>query len=397
MVEFVKHIATDLLTADFDYELPPARIAATPAPARDGSRLLVMHRGVDAPNQHAHFHELGGFLPARSLLVLNDTKVMAARLRGRKPSGGAVELLLTRFLGATALEGGFDERWEALGRSLQNVPPGTTLEVGGARPVGTRLEAVLVERGAEGRVVVRLRGTGAPALAAVLDSVGEMPLPPYIEAARREAARHGGAGGAATEGPAAIDDHDRYQTVYAARLGAVAAPTAGLHFTPALLDELRASGHETATVTLHVGPGTFRPVQTADARAHVMDEERYEIPPATAAAIARARALGRPVVAVGTTVVRTLEAAAREHGGEVRAGEGATRLFLLPGDPFSVVDGLVTNFHLPQSTLLMLVCAFAGTARVLGTYREAVAAGYRFYSYGDAMLIRPAPREERAP
>jgi S-adenosylmethionine:tRNA ribosyltransferase-isomerase len=364
-----------LLTADFHYDLPPERIAAAPTAARDESRLLVMRRGGDSPNEHGHFRDLGAHLPPRCLLVVNDTRVIAARLRGRKATGGGFELLLTRALpGPGPADAGFhfDETWEALGRSLGNVPVGSTLELGA-------IGATLVARGEDGRVTVRLRGQGAATLLGVLDAVGEVPLPPYIEAARREAA-----GGAP-----AVDDRARYQTVYADAPGAVAAPTAGLHFTPALLDGLRAAGHELARVTLHVGPGTFRPVKTTDPRAHEMDEERYTIPEATAAAIARARAEGRPVIAVGTTVVRTLEASARDHAGAVTAGEGATRLFILPGDSFAVVDGLITNFHLPESTLLMLVCAFAGTTRVLATYREAVTRGYRFYSYGDAMLIAP--------
>jgi S-adenosylmethionine:tRNA ribosyltransferase-isomerase len=359
-----------LLTADFHYDLPPDRIAAVPAPERDESRLLVMRRGDDSPNEHAHFRDLGRYLPPRSLLVLNDARVIAARLRGRKSTGGGFELLLIRRLEAQeAPPGEVVEVWEALGRSLGNVPLGTTLEIG-------PLAATLVERGTEGHVTVRLRGRGT-SLLALLDAVGEIPLPPYIEAARREAG-----------GAPAVDDRARYQTVYADAPGAVAAPTAGLHFTPALLDALAAAGHELARVTLHVGPGTFRPVKVDDPRRHEMDEERFTIPEATAAAIARARAEGRPVIAVGTTVVRTLEASAREHGA-VRAGEGATRLYILPGDAFRVIDGLVTNFHLPESTLLMLVCAFAGTPRVLATYREAVARGYRFYSYGDAMFIQP--------
>jgi S-adenosylmethionine:tRNA ribosyltransferase-isomerase len=373
MPVFVKQIATDLRTADFHYDLPPQLVAAAPTASRDGSRLLVLRRAGDSPNDHGHFRDLGAYLPARCLLVVNDTRVMAARLRGRKATGGGFELLLTRQISSAALPAGtFDEEWEALGRSLGNVPLGSTLEVGEGA-----LRATLIGRGAEGRVTVRLTGLGATAQT-VLDTVGEIPLPPYIETARREA-------GAAVP---PVDDRTRYQTVYADQAGAVAAPTAGLHFTPALLDQLRAAGHELARVTLHVGPGTFRPVKTLDARAHEMDEERYAIPEATAAAIARARAEGRPVIAVGTTVVRTLEASAREHG-SVRAGAGATRLFILPGDSFAVVDGLITNFHLPESTLLMLVCAFAGTPRVLATYREAVARGYRFYSYGDAMLILP--------
>jgi S-adenosylmethionine:tRNA ribosyltransferase-isomerase len=314
------------------------------------------------------------------LLVLNDTRVIAARLRARKPTGGAVEVFLTRSVSAQALGGHagdrFDETWEALGRSLGNVPLGTSLDVGAKEHVS--VTATLLERGEEGRCVFRLQGQGGPSLLSVLDEIGELPLPPYIEAARREA-------GAAV----VVDDRDRYQTVFASAPGAVAAPTAGLHFTPERLESLVARGHELARVTLHVGPGTFRPVKTDDPRAHRMDVEHYDIPEATAAAIARARAEGRPVFAVGTTVVRTLEASARENGGTVVAGPGSTALFILPGDEFAVVKGMITNFHLPQSTLLMLVCAFAGTEHELATYREAVETGYRFYSYGDAMLLLP--------
>ncbi|HVU49847.1 MAG TPA: tRNA preQ1(34) S-adenosylmethionine ribosyltransferase-isomerase QueA [Polyangia bacterium] len=372
-------------TADFDYLLPPDRIAAVPAQRRDGSRLLVMQRGGGTPNKHGHFRDLAQDLPARSLLVLNDTRVLAARLHGRKPTGGAVELLLTRGVSTSPVAGRFDETWEALGRGLGGAGVGFTVEldVPAGRP-GVR--ATILERREEGRFLVRIEGGGAASLGEVLDAIGEVPLPPYIEAARRER------GGAPD-----VDDRDRYQTVYASAPGAVAAPTAGLHFTEEGLAGLRASGHELATVTLHVGPGTFRPVKVEDPRAHRMDEERYLIPEATATAIARARAQGRPIIAVGTTVVRTLEAAARAGGGVVKAGPGATDLYILPGDAFAVVDGLVTNFHLPRSTLLMLVCAFAGTAPVLAAYEEAVASGYRFYSYGDAMFIRPAAREGSGP
>jgi S-adenosylmethionine:tRNA ribosyltransferase-isomerase len=365
-----------LRTADFDFLLPPDRIAATPAATRDGSRLLVTRRGGGSiPNEHGHFRDLGRHLPARSLLVLNDTRVIPARLHARKPTGGAVEVFLTRSVHSEAVEGGFDETWEGLGRGMGNVPLGTRLDVGGAGAVS--VFATLVERGEEGRCLFRLEGRGVRSLLEVLDQIGEMPLPPYIEAARREGAA------------ASVDDRERYQTVYASAPGAVAAPTAGLHFTPEILAALVAAGHEVARLTLHVGPGTFRPVKTDDPRAHRMDVEHYDIPEDTAAAIARARAEGRPVVAVGTTVVRTLEASARENGGAVVAGPGSTALFILPGDSFAVVDAMITNFHLPQSTLLMLVCAFAGTDHVLATYREAVERGYRFYSYGDSMLLLP--------
>jgi len=225
-----------------------------------------------------------------------------------------------------------------------------------------------------GRALLRVTGPGASLLAA-LEQIGEVPLPPYIEAARKR-----GSG-------AAIDDRARYQTVFADEPGAVAAPTAGLHFTPGLLAAARAAGHEIARVTLHVGPGTFRPVEVTDPAAHRMDAEHFRINPEAAEAIARARAEGRRVVAVGTTVVRTLEASARANGGAVVAGEGATDLFILPGARFAVVTDLITNFHLPRSTLLMLVAAFAGRENVLDAYADAVARGYRFYSYGAAMRI----------
>jgi S-adenosylmethionine:tRNA ribosyltransferase-isomerase len=374
-----------LRTEDFDYFLPPDRIAAIPAHRRDESRLMVMPRGGRTPCEDAHFHDLARFLPPRSLLVVNDTRVLAARLRARKPTGGAVALLLTRSISAGPADGraaagfaeAFDETWEALARGLGNAPVGFALDIDGPADAPS-VRATLLKRAGDGRFVLRLEGTGAPSLASILDRIGEVPLPPYIEAARRE------------RGASAVNDRERYQTVYASAPGAVAAPTAGLHFTEARLAELRAGGHEIAAVTLHVGPGTFRPVKADDPREHRMDEERYAIPVETARAIARARAEGRPIVAVGTTVVRTLEAAARVHDGVVEPGPGATDLYLLPGDEFTVVTGLVTNFHLPRSTLLMLVCAFAGTAPVLRAYEEAVARGYRFYSYGDAMLIQPA-------
>jgi S-adenosylmethionine:tRNA ribosyltransferase-isomerase len=268
------------------------------------------------------------------------------------------------------------ELWEALGKNLGR-EPGERMTFGGG------ISASVVERHEQGRVLVRLEDSegGGGDLAAKLERIGEVPLPPYIEAARkREPAP---AAGAAPP----VDDRVRYQTVYAEAAGAVAAPTAGLHFTPELLRSLEAAGHQIARLTLHVGPGTFRPVKTDDPREHVMDEERYAIPAATASAVNAARASGQPIVAVGTTVVRTLEAAARDGGGEVRAGSGATRLCLLPGDEFLAVTDLITNFHLPKSTLLMLVAAFAGRETTLAAYRTAVEARYRFYSYGDAMLI----------
>jgi S-adenosylmethionine:tRNA ribosyltransferase-isomerase len=356
-------------TADFDYLLPPECIAATPAPNREDARLLVLDRGRGS-RKHARFSDLLEYLPPRSLLVLNDTRVFPARLRGRKPSGGAFEFLLTRRVSIDNVgTGTFCETWEGLTRGLGSESAPRTLVLGAG------VEVEIIERRGMGRALLRATGPGE-SLLALLDEIGEVPLPPYIEAARRR-------GGAL----AAVDDRVRYQTVFADEPGAVAAPTAGLHFTPKLMDGLRGAGHELAFVTLHVGPGTFRPVEVADPSQHQMDAEHFRISRETAQTIARARAQGRPVVAVGTTVVRTLEASARAHDGAVVAGEGATDLFIVPGARFEVVTGLITNFHLPRSTLLMLVAAFAGRQPVLAAYAEAVQLGYRFYSYGDAMLI----------
>jgi S-adenosylmethionine:tRNA ribosyltransferase-isomerase len=364
-----------LQTADFEFFLPPDRVAAAPADARDDARLMVMDRR-GGMRKHLRFREISEELAPRSLLVLNDTRVLAARLHGRKPTGGAVEFLLTRRVREESRQNeGFRELWEGLTRGLgaaAAVPPSPH-----AIDVGGDVSVEIVERHEAGRALLRLTGPG-PSLLAILDRVGEVPLPPYIEAARKRL------GDAAP----AVDDRVRYQTVYAASPGAVAAPTAGLHFTPQLLAAITAAGHEIATITLDVGPGTFRPVEVDDPRAHRLDPERFRISSDAAAAIARARAQRRPVVAVGTTVVRSLEASARAHGGDVAPGEAETDLCLLPGDDFRVVTDLITNFHLPRSTLLMLVAAFAGRENVLAAYHEAVERGYRFYSYGDAMLIR---------
>jgi len=375
-IALVKGRHTELRTSDFDYRLPPEQIATHPSARREDARLLRLDRFSGAQN-HAHFREIAALLPPGALVVLNETKVFPARLRGSKPSGGAVELLLTRMVGeAPDGQGGHVETWEGLARSVGRDADLKLQFAGG-------LSAHVIERLGEGRVRLRFERLGQVTLLARLDEIGEVPLPPYIEAARKR--------GVAADTAATGDDRERYQTVYASAPGAVAAPTAGLHFTPQLLDGLVAAGHEITRLTLHVGPGTFRPVKTEQPGEHVMDEELYEIPEATARAVNRARAAGRPVVAIGTTVVRALESAARAGAGEVRAGRAATTLFLLPGATFQVVTDLVTNFHLPRSTLLMLVAAFAGRERVLDAYRAAIDAGYRFYSYGDAMLITGRP------
>jgi S-adenosylmethionine:tRNA ribosyltransferase-isomerase len=373
-----------LRTSDFDYRLPPELVATHPQSPRDASRLMRLDRFSGRRN-HAHFRDLAGLLPQGSLLVLNDTRVLPARIHGTKATGGAVELLLTRMVRREAIPDRTVEIWETLGKNL-----GRTR--GERIAFGPGLAAEILERYEDGKALVRLEVSGGGDVMSKLEQQGQVPLPPYIEAARKRAA----AEQAASMSPAApaaaavpTDDRERYQTVYAAAPGAVAAPTAGLHFTPDLLGQLEAAGHQIVRLTLHVGPGTFRPVKTDEPREHAMDAERFEIPPATASAVNAARASGRPIVAVGTTVVRTLEAAARagQGDGEVRPGAGETDLYLLPGAEFRVVTDLITNFHLPRSTLLMLVAAFAGREAILDAYREAVEAGYRFYSYGDAMLI----------
>ncbi len=342
---------------------------------RDGSRLLVVNRDTGT-RTHATFRDLAGLLRPRSLVVLNDTRVISARLRGRKPTGGALEILLVRPCAEPVVSAAaWEETWDVLAKNLARLPPGSRLDFGGG------LDAVLVARGDKGQARIRFSANNGRGLVDVAESIGTIPLPPYIESARRRGVV-----------PAPVDvttpeDRLRYQTVFARAPGAVAAPTAGLHFTPELLSLLPTLGHEVAHVTLHVGPGTFRPVEVEDPDLHQVDQERYELSEPAAIAIRTARAEGRPIVAVGTTVVRVLETLATK--GDVLPGTGTTELFLRPGSTFRWVTDLVTNFHLPRSSLLMLVAAFAGQDRVMAAYREAVTAGYRFYSYGDAMFIRP--------
>jgi S-adenosylmethionine:tRNA ribosyltransferase-isomerase len=337
----------------FDYPLPPELIAQEPAPVRDAARLLVLDR-ARATLAHAAVCDLPQWLRAGDVLVFNDTRVRPARLFGRTATGGAVELLLV-----SAVGGG---TWHVLGKPAKRLKEGTRL----AFP--DRVDAVVTARRGGGRYAVAF--PEALPMPEYLARHGELPLPPYI---RRPA------------GVVPVD-RERYQTVFAANAGAVAAPTAGLHFTPALLDVLRAAGIELVWLTLHVGPGTFLPVRDADVSTHRMEPEWAEIPAATAGAIARARAEGRRVVAVGTTTTRALESAAARTGEVAASGFWADR-FIVPGVRFQVVDALLTNFHLPRSTLLMLVCALAGRERIRAAYAEAVRHRYRFYSYGDAMLI----------
>ena len=346
----------------FDFELPEQQIAQEPAPRRDDARLMVLDRDTGVAT-HAGFRALPAELRPGDLLVFNDTKVIPARLRGRKPTGGVVEMLLIEPLTGSR----HGSRWRALLDGSRSLRPGMELVFPGG------LIATPVEREADAwRVELR---TGTRSLTELLDHEGEIPLPPYI---RRSASD-----------PRVALDRERYQTVYARIPGAVAAPTAGLHFTEGLLQALAAGGVEAAFLTLHVGLGTFAPVRVERVSEHPMHDEAYVLPAETAEAIERARRRGGRVVAVGTTVARTLETCA-EGNGRVTPGAGRSGLFIYPGFHFQVVDALVTNFHLPRSTLLMLVCAFAGTERVLAAYREAVRRGYRFYSYGDAMLVRGA-------
>ena len=345
--------------SDYHYELPAELIAQHPAERRDGARLLVVR---ESSVEDRRFVELPALLPEGAVVVVNDTRVLPARVRTRKAAtGGAVELFFVE--PAAGVEGG----WTCLARPLKGLRDGMELvtERGGERVVVVRPST----RRDSDNVTVRVDGD----VNAFLERVGELPLPHYIE-------RGGGPG---------VEDGERYQTLFARDPGAVAAPTAGLHFTPAVLDAIAARGATLATVTLHVGLGTFSPVRDDDLAAHVMHHERYDVPEATAALVAS----GRPVVAVGTTVVRTLESAAVAPR-RVAVGPGTTELFIRPGVGFEfrVVDHLVTNFHLPESTLLMLVSAFAGIDRVRDAYAHAVAGAYRFFSYGDAMLLTGSRR-----
>ncbi|MBI3882607.1 MAG: tRNA preQ1(34) S-adenosylmethionine ribosyltransferase-isomerase QueA [Verrucomicrobia bacterium] len=354
-------------TADFNFELPAELIAQAPAAVRDESRLLVFER-PDGQLAHRHFRDLIDHLHPGDLLVMNNSKVIPARLRGVKAgSGGAVEALLVEEVARND--------WWVMVRPGKRVRPGSVLHWLDHHGQLSALSATCVEKNAEGHC--RLQFAGARNVADVLTHIGEVPLPPYITRAPHFNQRR---------------DLDRYQTVYAEADGSVAAPTAGLHFTPALLDEIRARGVRTAFVTLHVGLGTFAPVKAAELKDHVMHEERFAISEETAALVAETKSKGGRVVAVGTTSLRVLESVAHQHD-QVRAVVGRTQLFLHPPAKFKVVDALVTNFHLPESTLLMLVCAFAspGTTRgrelMLAAYAEAVRERYRFFSYGDAMLI----------
>jgi S-adenosylmethionine:tRNA ribosyltransferase-isomerase len=345
--------------AEFDFELPPGLIAQD-ALARGESRLLVVNRAANQLS-HASIRDLPCFLRAGDVLVTNDTRVVPARLLGRRvPSGGAVECLLLH----RAPRGEGPEEWDALMHPGQKLKPGARVVFEGA---GRTLHGEVLERLFFGRRRIRLEAE-IGSVEDAIDAIGHIPLPPYIHRADT------------------AEDRERYQTVYAAHRGSIAAPTAGLHFDAALLAAIDAAGVDRVSITLHVGYGTFKPVRVEDVDAHVVDPEPYEIGDGAADAINRALAEGRRVIAVGTTTTRALEHAARSTG-RVTPGRADADLFIYPGFAFRVIGGLLTNFHLPQSSLLMLVSAFAGRERVLDAYREAVARQYRFYSYGDASLF----------
>jgi len=349
----------DFRLSAYDYELPPELIAQEPVEPRDAARLLVVRR--DAPElEHAVFRDLPRWLEPGDVLVVNETRVIPARLIGRRRgTGGRVELLLLPSGDGPSGGGADDSVWRALARPARRLRVGAVVDL----PAGIVAEVVGEE--SEGVRRVRLTAGGRP-LAEALAEGGQVPLPPYI---RRS-----------------LPDPERYQTVYAKEAGSVAAPTAGLHFTPRLLETLKEKGVHIVSLLLHVGRGTFQPVETEDVRRHRMEAEYFVIPPETTRAVNDAREKGRRVVAVGTTVTRTLETSAHRHG-RVEAGEGWTDLFITPGFEFKAVGGIITNFHLPKTTLLMLVSAWLGRERTLAVYREAINRGYRFYSFGDAMLL----------
>jgi len=387
--------------SDFDFGLPPELIAQEPPAERTAARLLHLDRGNDSLTQTT-VSALPTLLRPGDLVVINNTKVFPARLLGRRvPSGGAVECLLVRRLeegptqvgpgsdpGTTRLRPGSDPAatqvrpgsdpaenaiagapgvavWEALMHPGQKLHPGAQVMFEGART----LHGEVLAQHFHGRRTLRLRTDDGSSVDEAVDAIGHVPLPPYIKRADRGA------------------DRDRYQTVFARHRGSVAAPTAGLHFTPDLVRALAGRGVAMTEITLHVGYGTFQPVRVDRVEDHTVEAERYEIDATAAAVINAAIDEQRRVVAVGTTTTRTLEAVAAAHDGRIAAGSGSTDLFIHPGFPFRVVGGLLTNFHLPRSSLLMLVAAFAGRDRILSAYDAAIAARYRFYSYGDAMLI----------
>ena len=370
---------------DFDFDLPADRIAQHPPSVRGTSRMMVLARETGETTTTT-VADLPSWLRAGDVLVLNDTRVFPARLLGRRlPGGGRLECLLVERLGAQGAgltaqgprpsEHADGDVWEALVHPGPRVKVGSTfvIDTDGSRESGVgshggAIHGEIVGRGSHGTRTVRLRAEGYADVDSAIEALGHMPLPPYIKR------------------PDATDDRERYQTVFGNRRGSVAAPTAGLHFTPDLLTQLRTAGVQVVTITLHVGYGTFKPVRVDDIEDHVVDPERYAVSVETAEAINRAKAEGRRVVVVGTTSTRALESAV-DADGRVQAGAATTSLCIRPGHQFRVVDALMTNFHVPRSSLLFLVCAFAGREHVLAAYARAIAEEFRFYSYGDAMLI----------
>lgn len=336
--------------SDFSFDLPEELIAQTPLQRRDASRMLVLNRQT-GEIEHRHFYELPQYLKPGDCLVLNDSRVLPARLLGNRLTGGSVEVVLLRDLG--------EGKWECLTRPGRKTKPGTELTFG----EGT-LTATVTEALDDGNKVLQFHYDGI--FLEILDKLGKMPLPPYIKEE--------------------LQDRERYQTVYSRELGSAAAPTAGLHFTPELLEQIREKGVSVCYVTLHVGLGTFRPVKEEDILDHVMHAEYCEIPAETARKINETHAAGGRVIAVGTTSCRTLESFTDEDG-TVRADAGWTDIFIYPGYTFKCIDALVTNFHLPESTLIMLVSALAGRENILHAYKVAVQERYRFFSFGDSMLI----------
>ena len=335
---------------DFYYDLPEELIAQTPLQKRDGSRLLLLNK-ENGMLEHHHFYELPSFLREGDCLVMNDSRVLPARLLGKRETGGSVELVLLRDLG--------DDRWECLSRPGKKTRPGTELVFGDGE-----LRAVVEDVTEGGNRIIRFLYEGI--FLEVLERLGKMPLPPYIKEE--------------------LQDAERYQTVYSRELGSAAAPTAGLHFTKELLDEIAAKGVKLCYVTLHVGLGTFRPVKEDEIEDHPMHEEFCVIQEETARAINETKRNGGRIISVGTTSCRTLESFAHEDG-TLSANSGWTNIFIYPGYRFKCIDGLITNFHLPESTLIMLVSALAGRENILHAYQVAVEERYRFFSFGDAMLI----------
>jgi S-adenosylmethionine:tRNA ribosyltransferase-isomerase len=362
------HLKSLVRTSDFDFELPPDRIAQVPAPGRDQSRLLVLER-LPQRLTHHRFPEILSFLRSGDVLVLNDTKVIPARLRGvNEQTGGHFEMLL--------LEQAAPGQWWSMMKPGKRARPGTLIRLLNPNKEPSQILATVLEHNEEGHRLLRFSGTAN--ILDELDTLGEIPLPPYIQ----------------RESPQDLQpDLERYQTVFATEKGSVAAPTAGLHFTPELLAKVRAAGVQICHVTLHVGLGTFAPVKAEDISEHAMHEERFHVPESTAAIVNAAKSEGRRVVAVGTTSLRVLESVGAMHDGKLIPGQGRTRIFIYPPYRFRIVDALLTNFHLPRSTLLMLVSAFAapeatsGREFILRAYSIAVREQYRFFSYGDAMLM----------